>query len=227
MLTANLCHCKIYLYTNKFVNRDVTRGLNAVTYFRPTLLSDALDWLGAHEGCIAAGCTDLFPATDRPNLDGPVLDITGIDGLRGITRSDAGWRIGATTTWTDLIRAELPPAFDGLKLAAREVGSVQIQNAGTIAGNICNASPAADGVPCLLTLDATVELASSRGTRTIGLDGFITGPRQTAQADDELVSALHVPAKAAEGMSNILDDVPGVLGATLVYYNTEETLDFN
>ena len=77
-----------------------------------------------------------------------------IAGLRGIRRDDRGWTIGATTTWTDVVRADLPPLFDALKAAAREVGGVQIQNAGTVAGNLCNASPAADGTPVLLALGA-------------------------------------------------------------------------
>ena len=68
-------------------------------------------------------------------------------------------RIGAAATWTDIVVANLPPAFDALKAAAREIGAVQIQNRGTIAGNLCNASPAADGVPPLLILDASVELS--------------------------------------------------------------------
>ena len=78
------------------------------------------------------------------------------------SRTQASWRIGALTTWTDLIRAELPPLFAGLKLAAREVGGVQIQNRGTLVGNICTASPAGDGMPNLLALDAEVELASRK-----------------------------------------------------------------
>ena len=69
----------------------------------------------------------------------------------------------------ELLEADLPPLFDGLKQAAREVGGVQIQNAGTIAGNLCNASPAADGVPPLLALDASVELAAPAGRRTLPL----------------------------------------------------------
>ncbi|MEP3885329.1 FAD binding domain-containing protein, partial [Sulfitobacter pontiacus] len=80
-----------------------------------------------------------------------------------------------------------------LKAAAREVGSIQIQNAGTVAGNLCNASPAADGVPPLLSLDAEVELASAAGTRRMGLDAFILGPRQTALETGELLAALHIP----------------------------------
>jgi len=93
----------------------------------------------------------------------------------------------------DLIRAHLPPCFDGLKLAAREIGGVQIQNAGTLAGNICNASPAADGVPALLVLDAAVAIASTRGTRLLPLADFILGNRRTALAGDELMTAIIIP----------------------------------
>ncbi len=122
---------------------------------RPRTLSEAISAAGSGDRVvIAAGCTDLFPATQSQTLTGRILDLTSVDGLRGISRAAGGWRIGAATTWTDILRADLPPAFDGLKAAARQVGGVQIQNAGTIGGNLCNASPAADGVPPLLTLDA-------------------------------------------------------------------------
>jgi CO/xanthine dehydrogenase FAD-binding subunit len=94
--------------------------------------------------------------------------------------------------------------FDGLKQAAREVGGRQIQNAGTIAGNICNASPAADGVPALLALDAEVELASRDGARRLPLASFITGVRTTARQPGELVVALHVPRSRAEARSAFL-----------------------
>jgi len=204
MLTAIVSHCKIYLYTNKFVNPVVTESFHCVSYFRPTTLTDAVAWLAENDGRIAAGCTDLFPGTDRPALSGPVLDITAIDALRGIEETDEGWRFGAATTWTDVLRAGLPAAFDGLKLAAREVGSMQIQNAGTLGGNLCNASPAADGVPCLLTLDAEVELTSQAGCRTLPLGDFIKGPRQTALGKDELLSALHIPRRAGRGSSTFL-----------------------
>lgn len=170
-----------------------------VPYFRPTALTEALDILGAEQPRIAAGCTDLFPATERKVLPGPVLDITAISDLRGILNSDDGVRIGATTTWSDVIKADLPPAFDGLKQAAREVGASQIQNRGTIAGNLCNASPAADGVPPLLTLDAQVELQSSDSKRLFPLSEFLTGPRQTARQPDEMLTAIHIPASALYG----------------------------
>lgn len=174
------------------------------SYYRPATLTDALGVLAETGAVVAAGCTDLFPATDRQQLAGPVLDITAITGLRGVSRTDEGWRIGATTTWSDLLAAELPPAFDMMKQAAAEVGSVQIQNAGTVAGNLCNASPAADGVPPLLALDAEVELTGADGTRRLPLAGFLTGVRQTRCRADELLTAVHVPDSAGQGTSRFL-----------------------
>jgi CO/xanthine dehydrogenase FAD-binding subunit len=173
-------------------------------YHRPTDLTEALDILASEPVRIAAGCTDLFPATQAKSLQGPILDITAIDGLRGVSSGPDGWRIGAATTWSDVIRADLPPAFDGLKLAAHEVGSVQVQNAGTLAGNLCTASPAADGAPCLLTLDARVELSSVQGTRVLPLPDFLTGARQTALRPGEMVTALLVPVSATRGYGHFL-----------------------
>lgn len=169
------------------------------TYHRPKTLDEALELLSTGDMRVAAGCTDLFPATDRKVLPGPVLDITRISALRGVARGPEGITIGATTTWRDLIDADLPPAFDGLKLAAREVGARQIQARGTIAGNLCNASPAADGVPPLLTLDAVLEVESLRGVRKLPLSEFLVGPRQTTLTAGEIVTKVHVPTGAIEG----------------------------
>jgi CO/xanthine dehydrogenase FAD-binding subunit len=91
----------------------------------------------------------------------------------------------------------LPPAFDALKQAAREVGSPQIQNVASVAGNLCNASPAADGVPGLLVLDAEVELRSAIATRHLPLPDFILGNRRTALQPGEMVTAIRVPKPAA------------------------------
>ncbi|HZX82545.1 MAG TPA: FAD binding domain-containing protein, partial [Reyranella sp.] len=129
-------------------------------YLRPRRLEEALSALArpsARPHTVLAGGTDFYPARVGRAIDEDVLDIGGIDVLRGITAGPTGWRLGATTTWSELLEADLPSLFDGLKQAAREVGGRQIQNAGTLAGNICNASPAADGVPGLLALDAEVE----------------------------------------------------------------------
>ena len=105
------------------------------------------------------------------------------------------------TTWSEVIDAALPAWFDGLKLAAREVGGRQIQNRGTIGGNLVNASPAADGVPPLLSLGAEVELASRRGQRRLAIDEFILGPRRTALADDEILTAVLVPKPSRQAVS--------------------------
>jgi CO/xanthine dehydrogenase FAD-binding subunit len=171
---------------------------------RPASLADATRLLAAGGWRVLAGGTDVYPAhVGRPLAD-PWLDITAIDGLRGIRAVEGGWSIGAATTWTDLLRAELPPLFDALKAAAREIGGVQIQNAGTLAGNLCNASPAADGTPVLMALDAQVVLQGARGIRRIAATDFVLGPRRTACAADELVVAIEVPAHGAQARSAFL-----------------------
>jgi CO/xanthine dehydrogenase FAD-binding subunit len=153
---------------------------------------------------VLAGGTDFYPARVGRAIDEDVLDIGGIAVLRGISADAAGWRLGATTTWSEILEADLPPLFDGLKQAAREVGGRQIQNAGTLAGNLCNASPAADGVPCLLALDAEIEIAGPAGRRLLPLRQFITGVRRTALTQDELVVAIHVPRPGNEARSAFL-----------------------
>jgi CO/xanthine dehydrogenase FAD-binding subunit len=178
-------------------------------YLRPQALEDAVAALAGGSYTVLAGGTDVYPArVGRPFSD-DILDITALKGLRGIEESadeatGGGWRLGALTTWSDVLRAPLPPVFDALKLAAREVGGVQIQNAGTLAGNLCNASPAADGVPPLLALEAEVELAARDGTRRLALDDFILGNRKTARRPDELVTAIHIPKPSERARSSFL-----------------------
>jgi CO/xanthine dehydrogenase FAD-binding subunit len=158
-------------------------------------LQDALSELAASSRQILAGGTDFYPSLGDRLPQGDVVDITGLAEIRGISFDPEWIRIGGLTTWTEVIRAPLPPCFDGLKAAAREIGSVQIQNRGTVAGNLCNASPAADSVPCLLTLEAEVELVCTAGKRTIPLDQFITGNRKTLRRPEEILSAVLVPRK--------------------------------
>ena len=148
-----------------------------------------------------AGGTDVYPAHVGRPLSGPLLDITGIDTLGAIRRSASAWSIGAAVTWTDVLRADLPPQFDALKQAAREVGGVQIQNAGTLAGNLCNASPAADGTPVLMALDAQVVLCGIGGERRVAATDFVLGSRRTQCAADELVVAIDVPARSPRARS--------------------------
>lgn len=173
-------------------------------YSVPSTLPDALQLLSGGDAKLVAGGTDYFPALADRRAPSQIVDISRLAHLRGISRSRSGWRIGAATTWSDIVSADLPPAFDGLKGAAREVGSIQIQNAGTIAGNLCNASPAADGVPPLLTLEAVVEVQSVGGTRHVALSDFITGVRKVDLAADELVVAIHIPALPGSAKSCFL-----------------------
>lgn len=167
-------------------------------FSRPSSVVEALALLSDGSAIPLAGGTDYY--ANRVGLlpAGRLVDLSGIAALRGVARQPDGcWRIGAATTWSALQAAELPRAFDGLKLAAREVGGRQIQNSGTVAGNLCNASPAADGVPPLLALDAAVELSGKNGIRTMPLAAFITGARTTARRPGELLTAVVVPAHAA------------------------------
>lgn len=164
-----------------------------MTLHRPETLDAALTLLAEDGGVILAGGTDVYPGLRDAPPPARMIDVSAVSGLRGITRDGDHWRIGAATTWTDVVRADLPALFDGLKLAAREVGSVQIQNTGTVAGNLCNASPAADGVPALLALDAEVELTGPDGARRVPLGAFIQGVRKVDLAPGELMTAIYVP----------------------------------
>src|SRR5437763_6041130 len=172
-------------------------------YLRPDGLSEALAALRRPHTVLAGG-TDFYPARVGQAIDEDVLDITGIAGLRGISAGADGWRLGATTTWSELLDTPLPTLFDGLKQAAREVGGRQIQTTGTLAGNLCNASPAADGVPPLLALDARVEFAGPGGSRRLPLSSFITGNRRTALGPGELMVAIHVGKPAHDARSSFL-----------------------
>jgi xanthine dehydrogenase small subunit len=172
-----------------------------VVYHRPDTMAEALALRASRDLTVLSGGTDVYPAKaaragwgDMAHKD--VLDISALRGLHGIVEEEAYWRFGALTTWTDLIEAELPPLFAGYQRAAREIGGVQIQNCGTLVGNICTASPAGDGAPNLLALEAQVELKSLGGTRLLKLAAFIDGYRHTACRADELVTAILVPKRA-------------------------------
>ncbi len=173
-------------------------------FLRPKTLDEAVLQLTTPGIQVLSGGTDFYPALGERVASEPVIDISGLRELRGVARAGDFFRIGGLTTWTDIIRAPLPRCFDALKSAAREVGSVQIQNRGTVAGNLCNASPAADGVPPLLALDAEVELASSAGSRRMPLAEFIVGNRKTQRRSDELLTAVWVPRTLEDARSSFL-----------------------
>ena len=173
-------------------------------YLRPRSLDEACEALAAGEMRVLSGGTDLLPAHVETPLPRNLLDISRLEGLRGIEMQPGHVRIGARTSWAAIRRAALPPCFDALKAAACEVGSVQIQAVATLGGNLCNASPAADGVPPLLALDAEVELISASGSRRLPLSAFILGNRRTARRADEILSAVIVPRSIDRGRSAFL-----------------------
>ena len=173
-------------------------------FLRPATLDDALQTLAHSHATILSGGTDLFPAFTGSQLKGPVIDISAIAELKGFHCSSEFFHIGARTTWSELLTAPLPRGFDGLRAAAREIGSIQIQNQATLAGNICNASPAADGVAALLALDAEVTLASRRGTRSLPLAAFVQGNRKTARQPDEILTSIRIPRRWENAASSFL-----------------------
>jgi CO/xanthine dehydrogenase FAD-binding subunit len=173
-------------------------------YLKPKTLDEAVSLLASTGGQILAGGTDFYPSLGERLPRGNVVDISAVGEIRGISREAGNIRIGGLTTWTEVIRAPLPRCFDALKAAAREVGSVQIQNRGTVAGNLCNASPAADGVPPLLALDASVELASASGRRRLPLAEFLAGNRKTLRRPGEVLVAILVPLAMENAASAFL-----------------------
>jgi CO/xanthine dehydrogenase FAD-binding subunit len=173
-------------------------------YFRPKNLDDAIAVVNSSGGQILAGGTDFYPALGERVPQGDVIDISALREIRGISAEERYFRIGGLTTWTEVARAPLPRCFDALKAAAREIGSVQIQNRATVAGNLCNASPAADSVPALLVLDAEVDLLSIAGSRRMPLAQFITGNRKTQKRADEILTAVLVPRQLENAASAFL-----------------------
>lgn len=179
------------------------REAEAPDYVRPDDLAEALR-LRRQGAQIIAGGTDFYPVRVGRPLRAPqttILDLTALAPLRGMAPDGAFHRIGALTTWTEISESVLPAQFHCLQAAAREVGGRQIQNRATIGGNLCNASPAADGAPALLALGAEVELLSEAGARRLKLAEFILGPRKTALHDDEILAAILVPRPQGEAIS--------------------------
>src|SRR5216683_2214728 len=153
----------------------------------PRSLRDALNMLRHEKSLVPmAGCTDLYVALNFGTLkDTRFLNLWRLDALRKIERRGDALSIGALATYTDLIRSAIVrKRMPMLVSAAREVGGVQIQNRGTIGGNVANASPAGDTLPVLAAADAIVVLQSVDGERRVPINSFYTGYRQTVRRPD-------------------------------------------
>jgi CO/xanthine dehydrogenase FAD-binding subunit len=167
------------------------------TVFTPSSLDEAYEIL-TRQGPrvkIIAGGTDLMVLMNARLLNAEAfVDIWGLDELAGISDEGDAIRIGALTTFTELIASPLIQLYmPAMVEASRTVGAIQIQNRGTIGGNIVNASPAGDSLPVLAAFDAEVELGSIRGVRRVGFNQFYNGYRSTVMAPDEVLLAARAP----------------------------------
>src|SRR5215211_9148954 len=164
-------------------------------FHRPETLAEALEIKAERPASVPlAGGTDLMVAINfREARPEAILDLTAVPELCEWSPDDGRVRVGAGVTYTRLIE-ELGDRLPGLAIASRTVGSLQIRNRGTVGGNLATASPAGDGLPPLYTSGALVELASTRGTRRVRVEAFVTGPKRTAIAPDELIAAFELPA---------------------------------
>jgi CO/xanthine dehydrogenase FAD-binding subunit len=174
----------------------VKGSVAALTLVRPRTLREALSALRDDPQLVPlAGATDLYVSLNFGTLQGShFLDLWPLQQLRRIRAEGHVLSIGALATYTAIIQARLVrERLPMLVAAAREVGGVQIQNRGTLGGNIANASPAADTLPVLAAADAVVVLASRAGERRVPITRFYTGYRATVRRSDELITAIEVP----------------------------------
>lgn len=167
-------------------------------WYRPPTLSEALDIRGRETTIPLAGATDLYVRHRRggglpPDLAHPLLYIAHLPELRKVEVGAKELRIGAAVPYTDIMHHERTPEV--LRAAVRELAAPALRNAGTLGGNICNASPAADAVCPLYALDAVCELGSASGSRDVTIGEFITGPGRTVLRSDELLLAVRIPNK--------------------------------
>jgi len=175
----------------------VPARVDTLSLERPRSLNVALSLLASDATLTPiAGCTDVYVGLHFGTLEQQrFIDLWPLDELRGITLENEILRIGAMTTYTELIESKLVnKRLPMLVAAAREVGGMQIQNRGTLGGNIANASPAGDTLPVLAAAGARVILRSTRGERTVPFESFYTGYRASVRQADELIVAIELPA---------------------------------
>jgi len=168
-------------------------------YLAPTTLDDAIQLLSGDPGdCrVLAGGTDLLVRLRSGDYEpDSILDIKRIGDLRRITSEDGGWRIGAAVSSAEMNEhAQLKADYPGLCEAADLIGSTQIQGRCTLAGNLCNASPAADTVPAMVAVRATARIVGPNGTRDVPVEDIPTGPGKTSLEKGEFVASIFLPAK--------------------------------
>jgi len=174
-------------------------AISTLELVEPRSLKHALDVLRDRQPVLPlAGGTDIYVLLNAGTPPcSRYLNLWNLDALRGITTRDGVVSIGALTTFSEIVRSPLVRRrVPMLAAAAREIGAVQIQNRGTLGGNVANGSPAGDSLPVLAVVDAVVVLQRADGTRRVPFNGFYTGYRRTVMRPDELVAAIEIPPVA-------------------------------
>jgi carbon-monoxide dehydrogenase medium subunit len=183
-----------------------------LAYTAPTTVEDAVRALAGASGIvkILSGGTDLLvqlrSGRAKPDL---IVDIKKIPEMSGIAERDGGFAIGAATSGAVIGEHEaLRKAWPGVVEAANLIGSTQVQGRATLAGNLCNASPAADSVPALIAARATCVVAGPKGRREVPVESIVTGPGRTSLARDEFIVAFHLPKRPPRSADAYLRFIP-------------------
>ena len=181
-------------------------------YEAPQTVEGAVALLAGEKGSahVLAGGTALLvqmkSGLREPDL---VVDLKRIPAMKAITAEAGGWRIGAAVSGAELGEHEgLVADWPGVVEAAELIGSTQIQGRATMAGNLCNASPAADSVPALAAAGATVRIVGPNGARDVAVEQIPTGPGQTSLKKGEIVESIFLPARGAGGGDAYLRFIP-------------------
>lgn len=181
-------------------------------FVAPKSVEEAVGILAAEAGLtrIVAGGTDLVVQMGSGRISPAlVMDVKRIPALRTITAEAGGFRIGAAVPCAELgEHADLAKLWPGVVEAARLIGSTQVQGRATIAGNLCNASPAADSVPAMVAVGAVARIVSPRGRRDVAVEDVPAGPGQTSLAKDEMVESILLPARGAGSGDAYLRFIP-------------------
>src|SRR5262245_58315568 len=206
---------RMFLSANRYpLRRDMREGGPApmLAYTAPTTVEDVVRALAGASGMakILSGGTDLLvqlrSGRVKPDL---IVDIKNIPGISGVRERDGGFVIGAATSGAVIgEHAGLRKAWPGIVEAANLIGSTQVQGRATLAGNLCNASPAADSVPALMAARATCVVAGANGRREVPVESIVTGPGRTSLARDEFIGAFHLPKRPSGAADAYLRFIP-------------------
>ncbi|MBI1778002.1 MAG: xanthine dehydrogenase family protein subunit M [Proteobacteria bacterium] len=186
--------------------------MQRLNYAAPATAGEAVSILAAASGMakVLSGGTDLLvqlrSGRTRPDL---IVDLKKIPGIIGIREVDGGFVIGASTPGAVLGESKaLKSAWPGVVEAANLIGSTQVQGRASLAGNLCNASPAADSVPALIAARATCIVVGAKGQREVPVEAIITGPGRTSLARDEIVLEFRLPRRGPHSADAYLRFIP-------------------